>query len=234
MNDVNELTLKERIEKFFRKKNIDADSIKYILPENNKTVIYLSDGRMVSTYTSAGDIMTVLPMGNFFHVNRGMYLAIREVAHIDDNVYTMLDGRTVTGRAYQMEQHEANRQILLGLSSIKISSISIYDRFSGMDNYPLAVCVMEVLTNDSKNVEFIIRYCNDAMARLDNIPKENIIGNSVYDIYDEGDRLRLAAYADVASSGHTHILERIDPKDGKRHQIYCFQPAKGFCACIQR
>lgn len=233
MEENKELTIEERVSKFFRKKGITEEAIKYILHEDGKTNIYLSDGRKISTYTSAGDIMTILQIGNYFHVNRGMYLAIKEVAHINDNIYTMLDGKKIIGRAYQMDDHEANKKILLNNYKGSQDTISISDRFSGFDNCPLAVCVMEVLTDNSHNVEFIIRYCNDRMALLDGLSKNKIIGNSVYDIYEEGDKLRLATFADVASTGRTHIVERVSPLTNKKVRIQCFQPAYGFCACIE-
>lgn len=232
MND--SVNMIERVKKFFIRKDIDPTKIKYILHEEGKTFIYLLDGRKISTYTTAADIMAVLNENDFFFINRGTYVAISEVAHIDENIYTMSDGMKITGRAYQMEEHDNNKLKLVNHASGSTAKLSIHDKFSGLDNMPVAFCVMEVIKDSDNNVEFIFRYCNQAMATLDGFKVSDLIGKSVYDIYEQGDKMRLAAYANVALTGRTYTLERINPTTGVSVNIFCYQPQPGFCACLVR
>ena len=40
----------EKIMKFFRKHNIHINDVKYLLRQDNKTCIYMTDGRVVKTF----------------------------------------------------------------------------------------------------------------------------------------------------------------------------------------
>ena len=222
----------DRIPKFLRRKNIDPKCIKYILHEKGKTNLYLSDGRMISTYITSQDIISVLNEDDFFNINRGMYVAISEVVSIEGNAYTMADGTVLTGRAYKAEEHEKNRIRLLNQDPQSRKTLSVYDRFSGLNDMSVPFCVLEIMTREDKNIDFIIRYANSALAAYDKKPLSELLGNSVYDIYEEGDMKALAQYANVATTGKERIVTKKDPETGSTVSIYCYRPFKNLCACM--
>ena len=45
----------EKIMKFLRKNNIHISNIKYLLRQENKTCIYMTDGRVVQTFITVKD-----------------------------------------------------------------------------------------------------------------------------------------------------------------------------------
>ena len=50
----------EKIMKFLRKNNIHISNIKYLLRQENKTCIYMTDGRVVKTFITVKDLYETL------------------------------------------------------------------------------------------------------------------------------------------------------------------------------
>lgn len=50
----------EKIMKFLRKNNIHISNIKYLLRQENKTCIYMTDGRVVQTFITVKDLLKIL------------------------------------------------------------------------------------------------------------------------------------------------------------------------------
>jgi len=50
----------EKIMKFLRKNNIHISNIKYLLRQENKTCIYMTDGRVVKTFITVKDLYEIL------------------------------------------------------------------------------------------------------------------------------------------------------------------------------
>lgn len=222
-----------KLTKFFSKNKINPSEIKYILRENEKTAIYLFDDRVINTYITANDIVSYLPDGTFYNINRGTYVALAYIANINQNLYTMMDGRVITGRAYHMEDHEENKTNLLNrrLNHKSDRDVSVFDSFSGMDNLPIAFGVIELLyENGNRNLDFVVRYCNKAMAKLECRPVEDLVNHSLYDIYSLSDTSRLVMYADVAINGELQTMRKYIKELDRNVRIKCFQPREGFCA----
>ena len=50
----------EKIMKFLRKNNIHISNIKYLLRQENKTCIYMTDGRVVKTFITVKDLYEII------------------------------------------------------------------------------------------------------------------------------------------------------------------------------
>lgn len=229
-------TIKDpKLSKFFKKNNIQPHDIKYILRECDKTSIYLSDNRVISTYITANDIVGVLPEDTFYNINRGTFVALSYIANINQNVYTMMDEREIIGHAYHMEEHEKNKLHLLNkrLNHKAGRNISVRDSFAGLDNLPIPFCVIEVLfETNNRHLDFIFRYCNKAMEKLEGFSINQMLNHSIFDLFASGEKSRVVTYADVAINGEMQVIERFVPDFNKNVRIICFQPREGFCGCL--
>ena len=102
-----------------------------------------------------------------------------------------------------------------------------------MDEMPLAYCVIElVFDEDGHGVDFIFRYCNAQMEQVEGIPIQQMLNRSFYEVFKNGDKKWLVAYADTALNGTPHTLHDYSPEIGKNLTIHCFQPEANFCACV--
>lgn len=54
---------------------------------------------------------------------------------------------------------------------------------------PLAFCVIELVFNeDGRGVDFIFRYCNAEMEKVEGVPVEEMLNRSFYEVFRNGDK----------------------------------------------
>ena len=224
---------------FFERKNIDISNILYLTRQNPLTKITFFDGKETLTAIPVKGIAIYLPDEEFVNITKGILLRKSQIVNIsDDGLYTMTDGSVFQGRKRNISQHKQLRQAL-GLSkeqdekAEKMISLELLEKCSILNDMPLAFCVIELVFDaNGRGVDFVFRYCNEEMAVVEGIPVSEMLNNSFYKVFENGDKKWLVTYADVALNGTKVILHDYSPEIGKDLTIYCFQPHPGYCACI--
>lgn len=224
---------------FFERKNIDISNILYLTRQNPDTKITFFDGKEILTAIPVKEIAIYLPDEEFVNITKGVLLRKSQIVNIsDDGLYTMTDGSVFQGRKRNISQHKQLRQAL-GLSkeqnekAEKMIPLELLEKCSILNDMPLAFCVIELVFDaNGRGVDFVFRYCNEEMAVVEGIPVSEMLNNSFYEVFENGDKKWLVTYADVALNGTKVILHDYSPEIGKDLTIYCFQPHPGYCACI--
>ena len=224
---------------FFERKNIDIANILYLTRQNPHTKITFFDGKEILTAIPVKEIAIYLPDEEFVNITKGVLLRKSQIVNISgDGLYTMTDGSVFQGRKRNISQHKQLRQAL-GLSkeqnekAEKMISLELLEKCSILNDMPLAFCVIELVFDaNGRGVDFVFRYCNEEMAVVEGIPVSEMLNNSFYKVFENGDKKWLVTYADVALNGTKVILHDYSPEIGKDLTIYCFQPHPGYCACI--
>ena len=224
---------------FFERKNIDISNILYLTRQNPLTKITFFDGKEILTPIPVKEIAIYLPDEEFVNITKGVLLRKSQIVNIsDDGLYTMTDGSVFQGRKRNISQHKQLRQAL-GLSkeqdekAEKMISLELLEKCSILNDMPLAFCVIELVFDaNGRGVDFVFRYCNEEMAVVEGIPVSEMLNNSFYKVFENGDKKWLVTYADVALNGTKVILHDYSPEIGKDLTIYCSQPHPGYCACI--
>ena len=224
---------------FFERKNIDIANILYLTRQNPHTKITFFDGKEILTAIPVKEIAIYLPDEEFVNITKGILLRKSQIVNIsDDGLYTMTDGSVFQGRKRNISQHKQLRQAL-GLSkeqdakAEKMVPLELLEKCSILNDMPLAFCVIELVFDaDGRGVDFVFRYCNEEMAVVEGIPVSEMLNNSFYEVFKNGDKKWLVTYADVALNGTKVVLHDYSPEIGKDLSIYCFQPHPGYCACI--
>lgn len=224
---------------FFERKNIDIANILYLTRQNPHTKITFFDGKEILTAIPVKEIAIYLPDEEFVNITKGVLLRKSQIVNISgDGLYTMTDGSVFQGRKRNISQHKQLRQAL-GLSkeqdakAEKMIPFELLEKCSILNDMPLAFCVIElVFDTNGRGVDFVFRYCNEEMAVVEGIPVSEMLNNSFYEVFKNGDKKWLVTYADVALNGTKVILHDYSPEIGKDLTIYCFQPHPGYCACI--
>ena len=224
---------------FFERKNIDISNILYLTRQNPDTKITFFDGKETLTAIPVKGIAIYLPDEEFVNITKGVLLRKSQIVNIsDDGLYTMTDGSVFQGRKRNISQHKLLRQAL-GLSkeqdekAEKMIPLELLEKCSILNDMPLAFCVIELVFDaNGRGVDFVFRYCNEEMAVVEGIPVSEMLNNSFYKVFENGDKKWLVTYADVALNGTKVILHDYSPEIGKDLTIYCFQPHPGYCACI--
>ncbi len=224
---------------FFERKNIDISNILYLTRQNPLTKITFFDGKEILTAIPVKEIALYLPDEEFVNITKGILLRKSQIVNIsDDGLYAMTDGSVFQGRKRNLSQHKQLRQAL-GLSkeqnekTEKMIPLELLEKCSILNDMPLAFCVIELVFDaNGRGVDFVFRYCNEEMAVVEGIPVSEMLNNSFYEVFENGDKKWLVTYADVALNGTKVILHDYSPEIGKDLTIYCFQPHPGYCACI--
>ena len=224
---------------FFERKNIDISNILYLTRQNPLTKITFFDGKEILTAIPVKEIAIYLPDEEFVNITKGVLLRKSQIVNISgDGLYTMTDGSVFQGRKRNISQHKQLRQAL-GLSkeqdakAEKMIPFELLEKCSILNDMPLAFCVIELVFDaNGRGVDFVFRYCNEEMAVVEGIPVSEMLNNSFYEVFENGDKKWLVTYADVALNGTKVILHDYSPEIGKDLTIYCFQPHPGYCACI--
>lgn len=224
---------------FFERKNIDIANIIYLTRQNPHTKITFFDGKEILTAIPVKEIAIYLPDEEFVNITKGVLLRKSQIVNISgDGLYTMTDGSVFQGRKRNISQHKQLRQAL-GLSkeqdakAEKMIPLELLEKCSILNDMPLAFCVIELVFDaNGRGVDFVFRYCNEEMAVVEGIPVSEMLNNSFYEVFKNGDKKWLVIYADVALNGTKVILHDYSPEIGKDLSIYCFQPHPGYCACI--
>ncbi len=224
---------------FFERKNIDIANILYLTRQNPHTKITFFDGKEILTAIPVKEIAIYLPDEEFVNITKGVLLRKSQIVNISgDGLYTMTDGSVFQGRKRNISQHKQLRQAL-GLSkeqdakAEKMIPLELLEKCSILNDMPLAFCVIELVFDaNGRGVDFVFRYCNEEMAVVEGIPVSEMLNNSFYEVFKNGDKKWLITYADVALNGTKVVLHDYSPEIGKDLSIYCFQPHPGYCACI--
>lgn len=224
---------------YFERKNIDIANILYLTRQNPHTKITFFDGKEILTAIPVKEIAIYLPDEEFVNITKGVLLRKSQIVNISgDGLYTMTDGSVFQGRKRNISQHKQLRQAL-GLSkeqdakAEKMVPLELLEKCSILNDMPLAFCVIELVFDaNGRGVDFVFRYCNEEMAVVEGIPVSEMLNNSFYEVFENGDKKWLVTYADVALNGTKVILHDYSLEIGKDLSIYCFQPHPGYCACI--
>lgn len=229
--------MERKLVKFFTKYNLRPTDISYITKGNRHTLVKLKDGQELETTIPMKYFVPALPEGAYLHITKGVIIASSEIEKIEKNCYTMRDGTQFTGRVRGAGEHKTNRQLLEKKETIQMSnrliSDTVFQQFSIMDQLPLPFWVTElVFDDDAHNVDFIFRYCNEAMAKHEGLLREEILDQARDVIFPHRNKQWLLTYMEVALTGKACDIQDIHPKTGAKVTIHCFQPAKNLCACL--
>lgn len=213
---------------FIQKNRIDMSSIMYLTREGRKTVLHSKNGTTWETFLTMKGILEDLPEGMFRSINKGIAIAPKYLDYEQDNVYTMIDGVAFSGRIRMTRQQ---RQQVLSHDEEQLKTS--WDPCNILENMPLAFCVIELIFDENYHgIDFVFRYCNKEMEKLEGKTLEEMMNNSFYEVFKNGDKKWLVAYADVALNGGQRVLESFSPEINANLRIYCYQLKPGFCGCL--
>lgn len=233
----------KNITRYFKKHNIEVEHILSAYCQGRTLVICLDSGERISCTMQMHELMEIVPEDAYVTIRRGTIARKNGILAIsDDGVYTMIDGSTYQGRKRYLKEHKMLRE-QLGLSASKEQTnlwqeqrpvpLTLLEKCSVLDDMPMAYCVIELVFDEhGHGIDFIFRYCNKYMAIVEGVPVEDMVDHSFYEVFKNGDKKWLIAYADVALNGVQRTLHDYSPEIDKTLTIHCYQPEPGYCACL--
>ena len=241
--------MQDRVDQFFEKNGIKIEDILYVYHAKKHTCVMTTSGTLYEMTAPLKEVTVKLPESDFWNIQKGVYVAKRHIADIDrKHNYIMTDGKVFEGRHRTPGEHNLHHKELFGdyppqnrtkaqkekdFLERKLPVFTMLERCKVMDDAPVAFCVIElVFLEDGRGIDFVFRYCNKEMAVLEGVSVEEMIDRSFYEVFPNGDKKWIIPYAEVALNGTKQIIRDYSPEVDKNLIIRCFQPEKGFCACI--
>ena len=105
--------------------------------------------------------------------------------------------------------------------------------YSSYDSLPFAFTDIEMVFNsDDKAVDWIFRYGNEALARLEKLPLERLIDSSFSSLFPKMDAKWLINYERSALYGETLEIIDYSPEIDTTLKIISFPTFRGHCGCF--
>lgn len=221
-----------------RKIVLNTGTILYVNMTNKIAEIHISGGKIYETRMTLSQLEEKLGDG-FIKAHRGCIVSAMAIHDISDNIY-LNNGEsliyTIRKKNQIIEQFRSKQKSII--CSFKKDGIPTTDEeyrkhYSSFENLPFAFTDIEMIFNEESHaVDWIFRYGNPALAKLEKLPLKKLIGSSFGSLFSNMDSKWLRSYERATLYGE--MLEIIDysPEIDTYLKVICFPTFKGHCGCI--
>ena len=221
-----------------RRVTLPARGILYIQLVGRKSFIHVSGSKVYETYTTIDELAQLLGSG-FIRADRATLVSVRAVHTIGKKI-ELINGETLSytrrrKRELQAQLRAGRRQIVQSLSdSDAPATREDYQRhYASYDSAPFAFTDIEMVFNEERAaVDWIFRYGNEALAKLEKTPLEQLIDHAFGSIFPNMDAKWLRVYERTALFGETLEIMDHSPEIDTDLKIICFPTFKGHCGCM--
>ncbi|MBP1560348.1 MAG: LytTR family transcriptional regulator DNA-binding domain-containing protein [Oscillospiraceae bacterium] len=213
-------------------------SILYVIMKKQDAYVHVLDGSIYKTRMTFAEFQDALG-DDFIRLNRGSLVSAMAI-HSITKVVNLSNGETLeytsdNKKKLIAEFRQKQRTIISRLADNNNPSgnEAYHEYYKCFDNIPIAFTDIEmVFSEDSQAVDWIFRYGNEALARIEKCPLEKLIGNSFSSIFKNMDTKWLRSYERAVLYGETLEIIDYSPEIDRSLRIICFPTFKGHCGCM--
>lgn len=221
-----------------KKTVLGISTILYVQKEGNHVEIHVSGGRVYKTRMTIGVLEAALGDG-FIRVHRGCMVSVMAIHDITDNI-NLSNGDaipyTIRKKNEIIEQfHEKQKRMIAGFlkDAVPVTEEEYRKHYISFENMPFAFTDIEMVFDEERHaVDWIFRYGNKALAKLEKLPLERLIGSSFGSLFSNMDSKWLRSYERATIYGETLELIDYSPEIDTYLKVICFPTFKGHCGCI--
>ena len=215
-----------------------VDTILYVIMINKVAEIHVLGGNIYETRMTISQFEEKLGEG-FIKANRGCLVSAIAIHEITDKIY-LNNGEsliyTMRKKKQLLEDFLLNQKsIISGFAKegIPTSAEEYRNHYISFENMPFAFADIEMIFNEESHaVDWIFKYGNEALARLEKIPLEKLIGSSFGSLFKNMDKKWLKSYERATLYGETLEIIDYSPEIDTYLKVICFPTFKGHCGCI--
>lgn len=217
---------------------IPIGDILYVFMKKQDAFVHLADGRILKTRMTFNEFEKEFGE-EFIKIHRGCLVAARAI-HSVGELITLSNGDSLEYSAQHREDimacfHKKQRSIIDELSNNNnpTENEEYHRHYMCFDTIPIAFTDIEMIFDEqSMAVDWIFRYGNEALAKLEGYPLDKMIGNAFSSIFANMDTKWLRSYERAVLYGETLELVDYSPEINKYLRIICFPTFKGHCGCM--
>lgn len=217
---------------------LGTSTILYIIMKNKNVEIHVTGGETYSARIALDELEKELG-DDFLRIHRSCLVAAMAIHDVGKDI-ELVNGETLSysprNKRKIIEQLAQKRKKLVSgfiTEGVPRTLEEFHRHYRSFDFIPFAFTDIEMVFNDDSHAaDWIFRYGNPALAKLEKLPLEYIVGKSFKRLFSNMDSKWLRSYELAALYGET--LEVIDysPEIDKYLKIICFPTFKGHCGCI--
>lgn len=217
---------------------IRCADILYVIMSDDHCRIHMFDGNVYRCRMTLKELKKQLNE-EFIEVKRGCMVAVSAISDIGDRIL-LSNGEKIcyTKRKKRVlrEELQKNQELIIAKISKKklpLTAEEYRKYYKICDALPFAFTDIEMVFNEEKKaVDWIFRYGNEALAVLENLPLNKMIGRSFSSLFSNMDAKWLRGYERATLYGETLEIVDYSPEIGKNLKIICFPTFPGHCGCI--
>ncbi|MGN0620633.1 MAG: LytTR family transcriptional regulator DNA-binding domain-containing protein [Porcipelethomonas sp.] len=217
---------------------IKVNKILYVLMRRKYADIHIAGGRIYETRTTFAELERELDE-RFIKVRRGCIVSAMAIHDVTDRINLSngesLDYTVRKKRAVINELRTVQKNIISSFSEegVPVTAEEYRRHYSGFDNMPFAFTDIEMIfSEESHAVDWIFRYGNEALAKLEKLPLEQLIGSTFGSLFSNMDSKWLRNYERAALYGETLEIIDYSPEIDTYLKVICFPTFDGHCGCI--
>lgn len=218
--------------------SLAIEDILYVQLVNRQSFLHVSGGRIYETYTPIEELAQMLGSG-FIRADRATLVSAKGVHTIRKEI-ELINGESLNythRRKRELQEHlrTGRRQIAkeLAMNDAPTTREEYQQHYASYDSTPFAFTDIEMVFNEEQAaVDWIFRYGNEALAKLEKTPLEQLIDQSFGSIFPNMDAKWLRAYERTALFGETLEIADYSSEIDTNLKIICFPTFKGHCGCI--
>lgn len=216
---------------------LNSSTVLYVLMKKNDAEIHTFSGKRYKTRMTLAELEKELG-DSFLKVSRGCLvavMAIHDITHVieltngESLPYSTRNRNEVTAQL----QAKQKRMISRFCEGTIPSEEAYHAHFQCFDDLPIAFADIEMVFDDERRaVDWVFRYGNQALAFLEKVPLERLIGSTFSSVFPNMDDKWLRAYEQAALYGATLEMVDYSPEIDTYLRVICFPTFRGHCGCI--
>ena len=217
---------------------LNANTILYVQMIERTAEIHVSGGKVYETRMKISELEEALGDG-FIKVHRGCLVSAMAIHDITDHInlnngesliYTIRKKKQIIARL-----QETQKRLISGFTrdGIPATEEEYRAHYRGFDAMPFAFTDIEMVFDEERRaVDWIFRYGNPALAKLEKLPLEKLIGSSFGSLFSNMNTKWLRLYERATLYGETLEVMDYSPEINAYLKVTCFPTFKGHCGCI--
>ncbi|WP_308573282.1 LytTR family DNA-binding domain-containing protein [uncultured Eubacterium sp.] len=217
---------------------LNIASILYVQMSGKNSEIHTVKSKIYKTRMSISQLHAMLGE-DFIEVYRGCIVSAMAIHEITDKI-ELLNGEALEYTKRKKSQiidqfRYIQKRIVNSFSDDNIPSTKeeYCKYYSSFDKLPFAFTDIEMIFDEEKHaVDWIFRYGNYALAEIEKMPLDKLIGNSFGSLFSNMDSKWLRTYERATLYGETLEIIDYSPEIDTYLKIISFPTFKGHCGCI--
>ena len=218
--------------------SIDMNTILYVTMNRNVANIHTLGNHIYNARMTLEQIKERAE-DDFIMVHRSILVSVMAIHEIGDRIYLStgeaLDYVVRKKKAIREEFLEKQKKIIGSFVGEDIPKTEEEYRkyYSGFEHMPFAFADIEMIFDEKKHaVDWIFRYGNAALAKLEKLALEKLIGNSFGSLFSNMDSKWLRSYERATLYGEKLEIIDYSPEIDTYLKVICFPTFRGHCGCI--